>query len=227
MKAKQPSSTLSHKVSWIRKAVLISLFVLCSIIVISSTLATFSEPKFDKDIIRKIAERAVDLPREEAFHNVSKELQAAFPQLIYNSDLEWIFINAGGWMGSFCLLHASLTEYVLLFGTAIETAGHSGRYWIDIYDTLLRGTFQQWSEGTTHYVTYSAGDTIYHPRLSATAVCWKEDTWMLEYAHGPIMTSLLFALSDSLFSTQDWLTIYKSIQMYGKMVIQSFIRFQV
>ncbi|GJD11583.1 Sigma non-opioid intracellular receptor 1 [Galdieria sulphuraria] len=205
MKAKQPSSTLSHKVSWIRKAVLISLFVLCSIIVISSTLATFSEPKFDKDIIRKIAERAIFL---------EKKLSITFPK------------NCG-WMGSFCLLHASLTEYVLLFGTAIETAGHSGRYWIDIYDTLLRGTFQQWSEGTTHYVTYSAGDTIYHPRLSATAVCWKEDTWMLEYAHGPIMTSLLFALSDSLFSTQDWLTIYKSIQMYGKMVIQSFIRFQV
>lgn len=86
---------------------------------------------------------------------------------------KWIFINAGGWMGSFCLLHASLTEYILLFGTSIETSGHSGRYWIDIYDTILRGTFQQWSEGTTHYVTYSAGDTVYHPRLAATAVRWK------------------------------------------------------
>lgn len=30
---------------------------------------------------------------------------------------EFIFINAGGWMGSYCLLHASLTEYVLFFGT--------------------------------------------------------------------------------------------------------------
>lgn len=31
-------------------------------------------------------------------------------------------------MGSFCLLHASLTEYVLFFGTAINTSGHSGLY---------------------------------------------------------------------------------------------------
>ena len=32
----------------------------------------------------------------------------------------------GGWMGSFYLLHASLTEYVLFFGTAVDTSGHSG-----------------------------------------------------------------------------------------------------
>lgn len=30
-------------------------------------------------------------------------------------------------MGSMCLLHASLTEYVLLFGTAVDTGGHSGK----------------------------------------------------------------------------------------------------
>ncbi len=39
---------------------------------------------------------------------------------------EWVFINAGGWMGAWYLLHASLTEYVLLFGTAVDTSGHSG-----------------------------------------------------------------------------------------------------
>lgn len=40
--------------------------------------------------------------------------------------MQWIFMNAGGWMGSMCLMHASLTEYILFFGTAVETSGHSG-----------------------------------------------------------------------------------------------------
>jgi hypothetical protein len=221
MKSQVKSTTTCAALSfWIKVLVLVLLFFLCSLLIASSILATFTTPKFDKEVIRNIAEKAVGLGREEAFHNISKQLQTVYPQLITDSS-EWIFINAGGWMGSFYLLHASLTEYVLLFGTAIETSGHSGRYWIDIYDTLIRGTFQQWSEGTTYYVTYSPGDTIYHPRLSATAVRWKEDTWMLEYAHGPILSSFLFALSDSLFSTLDWLTIYKSMRVYSFQLLRS------
>ena len=33
-------------------------------------------------------------------------------------------------MGSFLVLHASVTEYVLLFGTGIQTSGNSGKYTI-------------------------------------------------------------------------------------------------
>lgn len=46
--------------------------------------------------------------------------------ILPDEDLQWVFVNAGGWMGSMCLLHASLTEYLLLFGTAVDTGGHSG-----------------------------------------------------------------------------------------------------
>jgi len=42
------------------------------------------------------------------------------------SQTEWIFMNAGGWMGAIYVLHASFTEYVLFFGTAIDSSGHSG-----------------------------------------------------------------------------------------------------
>lgn len=65
---------------------------------------------------------------EQAFAKVVVELRKRYPgHILDDEDLQWVFVNAGGWMGSMCLLHASLTEYVLLFGTAVDTGGHSGK----------------------------------------------------------------------------------------------------
>lgn len=70
---------------------------------------------------------AAGLDHELAFSKIIVELRKKHPgHILPDEDLQWVFVNAGGWMGSMCLLHASLTEYVLLFGTAIDTGGHSG-----------------------------------------------------------------------------------------------------
>ena len=68
-----------------------------------------------------------------SFAAVLAELRDTFPgRFLADADLEWIFINCGGWMGAMCLLRASITDYVLFFGTAMETSGHSGRLWSTI-----------------------------------------------------------------------------------------------
>lgn len=76
---------------------------------------------------------AAGLDHELAFSKIIVELRKKHPgHILPDEDLQWVFVNAGGWMGSMCLLHASLTEYVLLFGTAVDTGGHSGKqghYW--------------------------------------------------------------------------------------------------
>jgi len=43
-------------------------------------------------------------------------------------------------MGSMCVLHASFTEYLLLFGTAVDTGGHSGE---EVKDQSVWGGMQQ------------------------------------------------------------------------------------
>ncbi len=65
---------------------------------------------------------------EEVFSLVEKKLRERYgSHILSQSHREWIFVTAGGWMGTMDLLHASTTEYVLFFGTAIDTSGHSGK----------------------------------------------------------------------------------------------------
>ena len=62
------------------------------------------------------------------FDKIYDELRRKYPgHILDRSDLQWVFMNAGGWMGSVCVIHASFTEYILFFGTAMETRGHSGK----------------------------------------------------------------------------------------------------
>ena len=63
----------------------------------------------------------------KAYKKIHNEFRKQYPgHILPEKDLQWIFVNAGGWMGSMCLLHASLTEYILFFGSAVDTVGHSG-----------------------------------------------------------------------------------------------------
>ncbi|XP_049649708.1 uncharacterized protein LOC126035300 isoform X8 [Accipiter gentilis] len=108
--------------------------------------------------IAQLARHHAGLDHELAFSKIIVELRKKHPgHILPDEDLQWVFVNAGRWMGSMCLLHASLTEYVLLFGTAVHTGGHSGRYWADISNTVISGTFQQWKEGTTRSEIYYPG----------------------------------------------------------------------
>ncbi|XP_053378842.1 sigma non-opioid intracellular receptor 1-like [Mercenaria mercenaria] len=128
-------------------------------------------------------------------------------------------MNAGGWMGSIKILHASLTEYVLFFGTGINTSGNSGRYWANISDTILTGSFRQWQEGDLHSTVYKPGQTVYHYWGEAAAVEWTNGTWMVEYGRGFIPSTLGFALADTFFSTQDFITLFYILKVYAKALL--------
>lgn len=61
-----------------------------------------------------------------------------------------------------------------------------------------------------------AGDTVFHAWGEATAVSWTAETWMVEYGRGFIPSTLGFALTDTLFSTTDFLTLFYILKVYVK-----------
>ncbi|CAH1782483.1 unnamed protein product [Owenia fusiformis] len=182
----------------------------------------FKETQQEKqtDAIHSLARKYAGQEHGAAFEEIHTKLFQAYPgHILPKDDLQWVFVNAGGWMGSMCLLHASLTEYVLFFGTAIDTSGHSGRYWANISDTIITGSFTQWEEGKINSRTFGPGDTIVHSWGEATGVFFKKGTWMVEYGRGFIPSTMGFALSDTIFGTQDFLTLYYTFRIYAKALL--------
>ena len=61
-----------------------------------------------------------------------------------------------------------------------------------------------------------SGDTIHHAWGETTSVYFAGGTWMVEYGRGFIPSTLGFALADTVFSTQDFLTMYYTFRIYTK-----------
>lgn len=68
-------------------------------------------------------------------------------------------------------------------------------------------------------VCLPAGDTIVHQSGEATAVQWSAGTWMVEYGRGFIPSTLMFALADTIFSTQDFGTLFCTLRVYAKALL--------
>jgi C-8 sterol isomerase len=101
---------------------------------------------FDQNVLQGIAQKNIQLYSNDTHalvRSVVQDLEKEYPGHI-NVKEEWVFNTAGGAMGQMWIVHASITEYILIFGTDIGTEGHTGRYLCDDYFIILEG--EQWSQ---------------------------------------------------------------------------------
>ncbi|EMF11494.1 ERG2 and sigma1 receptor-like protein [Sphaerulina musiva SO2202] len=138
-----------------------------------------------------------------------------------NFQEEWIFNNAGGAMGAMYIIHASITEYLIIFGTSIGTEGHTGRHTADDYFHILTGTQLAYDPSTNPYEPeiYSPGSVHHLRRGEVKQYKMESSCFALEYARGWIPPMMGFGYADTFSSTLDFGTLWRTTVVTGREMV--------
>mmetsp|Transcript_34781 Transcript_34781/g.48220 ORF Transcript_34781/g.48220 Transcript_34781/m.48220 type:complete len:214 (+) Transcript_34781:821-1462(+) len=181
-----------------------------------------SQYVFTPEAMHAIAKEAIEESPagdlNQIFDSVVRKLNATHPDYIIDNP-KWLFNNAGGAMGSMLVLHCSFSEYVIIFGSAVGTEGHTGRFLAHDYFTILYGEQWAYSAGDVKREVYYPGDQHYLPLGTAKQYKFPEDCWALEYARGNIISMLPFGILDTLCSTMDLVTLGQTIYVSVKWML--------
>jgi C-8 sterol isomerase len=178
---------------------------------------------FDPEVLHTVAKGALALPIEARMERIRSDLAERYPGHIQPS-LSWVFNVAGGSVGQMAVLHASITEYVIIFGTSIGTEGYSGRFAADDYFIIIEGEQWAFGEGDLERHVYRPGEMHHMPRWVARGYKMPDRCYALEYARGAIPLMLPFGLADAFSSTLDPVPVIQTMRVYGKAVVGSLLR---
>ncbi len=178
---------------------------------------------FEPADLHAVARRAVGKPMKEMVAQIGAELEERYPGHI-EKKREWIFNNAGGAMGQMLIFHASLSEYLIIFGSATGTEGCTGRFLAEDHFMMLEGEHWSYAEGEfDKHVTRAGEVTILKPG-QVKQYRLPDRAYALEYARGAIPAMLPFGFADTFSSTLDFPNLYRTVRAYGSAVVGNLLR---
>jgi C-8 sterol isomerase len=107
---------------------------------------------------------------------------------------------------------------VIIFGTALGSSGHSGRFLVDDFFMVLEG--EQWTQraGETEMRRYEPGSINHLEKGEAFQYRMPGRCYAMEYARGWIPTMMPFGLIEVFTSTFDFYTLGRTLLIYTKLV---------
>lgn len=180
---------------------------------------------FDIAHLHAIAQKGVGKPHDEMVRTVVEAAARAYPDHIDASfPRRWLFSLTAGATGVMTLLHASFSEYLILFGTPVGTEGFSGRYRMDVHDFVMAG--EVWSYRRDRCGVREVarpGDHTVLERGEVDGFKIPEAAWMLEYGRGFVPAAFPLILGDVIFSAFDGITLAETAWAYGRMALRELL----
>jgi len=174
---------------------------------------------FDPDVVHACSMQALDKKKPAMFDAFADAMEVHYPNLL-DRDQPWIYSIAGGAMIQMKLYFASITEYIMIWGTPIGSEGHSGRHFTGFWDTVLDGEAWYYGEGEFEKTVYKPGDRIYVGPGQARAMNFTNGVWATEYARGFLPLSVPFGVADEFLSCLDWVTASQTLSLYTDLIFQ-------
>lgn len=185
--------------------------------------------KIDPEVLHKVAEQVVGLPIDKGklLTQAIGLLADEYPDLVDPAPVRWVGSKAGGILGKVRLLYFSPREYLVIFGSPTGTQGFSGRYkHVQIHKLLMADQIDSYDVESDQTVptTLRPGEHACLQRGQARGLTIHPGSWHIEYGRGAVVTTLPFAMVDTLLLSLEIESVRRSTVEFARLLSRRFRR---